>query len=83
MEDVTAVLFCGGRGSRLYPVTDYYQKVMMPMGTEGKPMLEYVIEYLKMHGVSKFIALIKYRANQIRRYFGDGSKWGTSWMIPI
>jgi len=76
MENMTAILFCGGRGSRLYPVTDYYQKVMMPVGTEGKPLLEYVIRWLSSQGITKYVALIRYRANQIRRYFGDGSRFG-------
>ena len=78
MKNITAILFCGGRGTRLYPVTDYYQKVMMPLGDEGKPMLEFVIEWLSSYGINNFVALIRYRANQIRRYFGDGSNWGVS-----
>ncbi|MCY3413602.1 MAG: nucleotidyltransferase family protein [Candidatus Heimdallarchaeota archaeon] len=75
MENLLAVLFCGGRGSRLYPITDFYQKVMIPIGKSGKPLLEYVINHLKKSGITEFVALVGYRNNLIQRYFGDGSKW--------
>lgn len=78
MSSIQAILFCGGRGTRLYPVTDYYQKVMMPLGQEGRPMLEYVIRHLSSFGITEYIALIRYRANQIRRYFGTGEKFGVN-----
>ena len=72
MKNLQAILFCGGRGSRLYPITDFYQKVMMPIGKDGKPLLEYVINHIKSFGVTEFVALVGYRHNLIRRYFGDG-----------
>ncbi|MDH5401074.1 MAG: nucleotidyltransferase family protein [Candidatus Heimdallarchaeota archaeon] len=78
MMDLQAFLFCGGRGTRLYPITDYYQKVMMPVAQSGKPMLEYVIRHLAYHNINDFTALIKYRANQIRRYFGNGERFGVN-----
>ncbi len=76
MKNLQAILFCGGRGSRLYPITDFYQKVMMPIGKDGKPLLEYVINHIKSFGVTEFIALVGYRHNLIKRYFGDGSSLG-------
>ncbi|MHA2278322.1 MAG: nucleotidyltransferase family protein [Candidatus Kariarchaeaceae archaeon] len=78
MKDVQAILFCGGKGKRLFPVTNYYQKVMMPIGDNGAPILEYIIRHLKYHGISKYIALIGYRSNQIKRFFGDGSRFDVS-----
>lgn len=76
MENLQAILFCGGKGSRLYPITDFFQKVMVPVGDKGKPLLEIVIDHLYSFGVRDFIALVGYRNNLIRRYFGDGSKKG-------
>lgn len=75
-SDFTAVLFSGGRGSRLFPINEFYQKVMMPIGKYGTPMLELVIRHLKHHGIENFVALVGYKGNQIRRYFGDGSRFG-------
>ncbi|MHA2253272.1 MAG: nucleotidyltransferase family protein, partial [Candidatus Kariarchaeaceae archaeon] len=75
MSEVQAILFSGGKGTRLYPITNFYQKVMMPMGETGHPMLEFIIRHLAYYGITNIIALIGYRANQIRRYFGDGSRF--------
>lgn len=75
MKDIQAVLFSGGKGKRLFPITDYYQKVMMPLGEKGIPVLEYIIKHLSHHGVKKFVALLGYKSNQVRRYFGDGSEF--------
>ena len=49
---------------------------MMPLGEKGIPVLEYIIRHLAYYGVNKFVVLIGYRANQIRRYFGNGEKFG-------
>lgn len=76
MKDIQAVLFSGGKGKRLFPITDYYQKVMMPLGDKGIPVLEYIIRHLAFYGIQKFVVLIGYRANQIRRYFGNGERFG-------
>ncbi len=78
MENLQAILFCGGKGSRLYPITDFFQKVMVPVGKNGKPLLEIVIDHLYSFGIRDFITLVSYRDNLIRRYFGDGSKKGIS-----
>jgi len=75
MKNLQAVLFCGGKGTRLYPFTDYYQKVMMPIGKEGKPVIEHIISKLISFGVTKFLALVSYRGNLVRRYLGDGSDY--------
>ena len=51
MKDTVAVLFCGGEGKRMRPLTYYMQKVMMPIGTDQIPILEYVIKHFKKHNV--------------------------------
>ncbi len=48
---------------------------MMPIGRWGTPLLELVIRHFKYYGITKFVMLIGYRGNQIRRYFKDGSRW--------
>ena len=73
--DVEAILFSGGKGTRLFPLTQFYQKVMIPMGESGHPLLEYIIRHIAYFGIKKITILIGYRPNQIRRYFGDGSNF--------
>lgn len=69
-------MLCGGRGERLKPLTDYFQKVMIPIGPKKLPLLAYVISLLKHHGVASVTLLTGYRSEDVRRYFGDGTAYG-------
>jgi mannose-1-phosphate guanylyltransferase len=69
-------VLCGGQGKRLKPLTDYFQKTMVPIGSKGRPLLEYVIRLLVWHKVNKLSLLTGYRSEQIENYFGDGSRFG-------
>lgn len=77
MRRVTqAAILCGGRGERLKPLTDYFQKVMIPIGPKKLPLLAYIIAIMKRHGITNVALLTGYRSLDIRRYFGDGSQHG-------
>lgn len=69
-----AVVFAGGRGERLRPLTDALPKPMVPF--HGRPFLEYLIELLKSWGLRRIVLALGYRAQAIRAHFGDGSRWG-------
>jgi histidinol-phosphate phosphatase family protein len=71
-----AVILCGGRGSRLRPLTNTLPKPMAPVN--GRPFLEYLLRQLEGQGVSQFLLLTGYLADCIEDYFGDGSRWGWS-----
>ncbi len=71
-----AAVLCGGRGERLRPLTDYFQKVMVPIGPKKLPLLAYVIGLLEHHGVRRVALLTGYRSEDIKRYFGDGTEYG-------
>lgn len=75
MSDVKGLVLCGGTGTRLRPITYYFQKSMIPVGTKQKPLLEYVVRLLKFHGITDLIFLVDYKAEQIMNYFGDGSRF--------
>jgi len=75
MTKVKALVFCGGPGVRLRPITYYFQKTMLPIGSMQKPLLEYVIRLLKFHGVKDLTLLVDYKAEQILNYFDDGSRF--------
>ncbi len=70
-----AVIMCGGKGTRLRPLSYYIQKTMIPIGPTQKPLMEYIIELFKHHGVKEFIMLADYKSEQIKNYFGDGSRF--------
>lgn len=71
-----AAVLCGGRGERLKPLSDYFQKVMIPVGPKKLPLLAYIIKLISHHGITKISLLTGYRSADIRYYFGDGSQHG-------
>ena len=71
-----AAILCGGRGERLKPLTDYFQKTMIPVGPKKLPILAYIVAMLKHHGITRIALLTGYRADEVKRYFGNGSELG-------
>ena len=69
-----AVIFCGGLGTRLHPLTDSLPKPMVSI--IDKPFLEYLLEQLSEQGVKSFVLLTGYLGEIIQDYFGDGHPWG-------
>lgn len=69
-----AVILAGGKGVRLYPITQVIPKPLVPLG--GMPILEIVIRQLKNQGIEGITLAVGYMANLIRAYFGDGSNYG-------
>ena len=69
-----AILLSAGKGERLRPLTNDLPKVMIPVN--GKPLLQYWIEFLKKYGVEEIAINVCYLGEQIIDYFGDGSRFG-------
>ncbi len=77
MRTVTrAAILCGGRGERLRPLSDYFQKVMIPVGPKKLPVLAYIVRLMTYHGIGKVALLTGYRSEDIKHYFGDGAQFG-------
>ena len=62
MDDIKALVLCGGPGTRLRPITYYITKALIPIGLKQKPLLEYVVRLLKYHGVQDVAFLVGYKA---------------------
>jgi len=73
---IDAVIMAGGVGSRLMPLTENTPKPMLKIGNQ--PIVEYNVNLLKQYGVSHLTFSVKYLAEQIKDYFGDGSESGMS-----
>ena len=69
-----AVIMAGGFGTRLRPLTNNIPKPMVSVA--NKPMMEHIIDLLRKHGLTDIMALLYFQAEEIRNYFGDGSKFG-------
>ncbi len=70
------VLMAGGLGTRLHPLTQKIPKPMIHVG--DKPILETIISSFKQYGFHDFILSVNYKAQILRDYFGDGSRFGVS-----
>ncbi|RXJ83096.1 nucleotidyltransferase family protein [Arcobacter cloacae] len=68
------VIMAGGLGTRLGELTKDTPKPMLKVG--AKPMVEHIIDMFVSHGFTKFMLSVNYKAEVIKEYFGDGSKFG-------
>ncbi len=75
-RDLKAVIMAGGEGKRLKAVSGERPKPMVEL--LGKPMMEHIIELLKNQGFTDICAAVKYRAEDIMEYFGNGEKFGVN-----
>lgn len=68
------VLMAGGLGTRLRPLTEAAPKPLLEVG--NKPLLETIVDRLVLQGFRRFYFAVRYKAEMVQSYFGDGSKWG-------
>ena len=68
------VIMAGGLGERLGELTKHIPKPMLKVG--DKPMVEHIIDMFVSHGFTKFMLSVNYKAEVIKEYFGDGSRFG-------
>jgi mannose-1-phosphate guanylyltransferase / phosphomannomutase len=69
-----AVIMAGGEGTRLRPLTSNQPKPMVPV--LNKPVMEYIIELLKSHGITDCVATLQFLPQLIKNYFGEGEDYG-------
>ncbi|GAB4439477.1 MAG: mannose-1-phosphate guanyltransferase [Chloroflexi bacterium OHK40] len=71
-----AVVMAGGEGTRLRPLTINRPKPMVSL--VDRPVIQHIIELLKIHGITDIIITVQYLANNIQDYYGDGSLHGVN-----
>ena len=71
-----AVVLVAGKGTRMEPLTSGCPKVMLQVA--NKPILEHILNSAIDAGIEDFVFITGYLEEQIREYFGDGSKWGVN-----
>jgi len=69
-----ALIMAGGKGTRLYPLTQNMPKPMIPVA--GRPILERIILHLMSYGFKNLYISVNYLKEMIIDHFGDGSKLG-------
>lgn len=68
MKDMKVVILCGGKGTRSYPFTEYFPKVMMPIN--GTPILVHLMRIYAAQGYKRFVLAAGYRKEMLFDYFG-------------
>jgi len=69
-------LMAGGFGKRLRPLTEDKPKPLLHVG--NKPILESILETFIENGFKNFFISVCYKADMIKEYFGDGSRWAVN-----
>lgn len=75
---VKGVIMAGGLGTRFRPLTEYFQKCMIPIGEQQKPILEYIVRLFGHHRVDDLVLLVGYKHQQIENYFDHGQRFSVS-----
>jgi len=69
-----AMILAAGKGTRVRPLTYDLPKPMIPV--LGKPVMAYLIEHLRKHGVSEIMVNVSHLHEKIEEYFGEGEQFG-------
>jgi UDP-N-acetylglucosamine diphosphorylase / glucose-1-phosphate thymidylyltransferase / UDP-N-acetylgalactosamine diphosphorylase / glucosamine-1-phosphate N-acetyltransferase / galactosamine-1-phosphate N-acetyltransferase len=68
-----AVILAAGRGTRMRELTEELPKPMIKV--RGKPVLQHIVEGLRDAGISQLLLVVGYRADTVREFFSDGSRY--------
>lgn len=68
-----AMILAAGLGTRLRPLTEHCPKPLLPLLLQ--PLLDHTLTQVRRYGVRDVVINLHHRAEQLRRWLGDGSRW--------
>ena len=71
-----AVILAAGRGTRMRELTSELPKPMIKV--RGKPVLQHIVEGLRNADVGDLLLVVGYRADTVREFFSDGSRYNVA-----
>jgi len=75
LNRIKGVILAGGKGSRLYPITDVINKQLLPI--YDKPLIYYAISLHLLAGIVEIgIVADEYNLERYKKLLGDGSEFG-------
>ncbi len=72
------VIFCGGRGTRLYEETEIKPKPLVMIG--DRPILWHIMKLYSHYGFNDFVLCIGYKGEMIKNYFQENKH---NWNIAL
>src|SRR5207249_3572890 len=69
-------ILAAGRGTRMRELTANVPKPMIEV--HGKPVLQHILEGLRNAGIGDLLLIVGYRAEAVREFFGDGSRYNVA-----
>ncbi len=73
MQEITAVIMAGGKGTRLRPYTLVLPKPLMPIGEQ--PVIELLLKWLRRWNIKRVSITTGYLGKLITMLCKDGSQW--------
>ncbi len=78
-DDLPVVILCGGKGTRMWPLTSEIPKTLIEIG--GKAVLWHLMKKYASEGHTNFILCLGHMANRIEQYFEKNKEPG--WKISF
>lgn len=78
---MTAIILCGGKGTRLSEETISKPKPMVEIG--GKPILWHIMKIFSYYGINRFILALGYKGEQIKKYFYNYKITNTNILLKL
>lgn len=60
-------VLCGGRGTRLKPITDTVPKALVKLN--GRPILDHVLDFYQLKGFHHFLLCVGYKADVVKAHY--------------
>jgi len=85
-QRVTAFVLAGGRGNRLFPLTQERAKPAVPFGGKYR-IVDFVLSNLINSGLYSIYVLVQFKSQSLLRHLRDGWQFGgllqNQFIIPV